>query len=1229
MKKLGTILFFSICLLTAVFTSGAFACATNEIDVLGDGTQCELAEFTITTTNLAANTEFWFSLSPKGSFVVDWGDGTVEPINRDNTTATAYTHTYATSGVKNIKICGEATEYNSSSGDNVVAAISFYTGTSDGSQTKIASVSGSLGAVFPTIGNGANANQQPRFRSTFQAASNLTSIPATLFSGVSGSADGMFRSTFDKCSKLGAIPAGLFANATGGGPNMFRSTFYECINLTEVPDNLFAGITQAKNNEFMYTFYGTTKLAGKYIPPAMFSGLINAGSPQNSTMWNQTFDASSGTGFAITCPARTSQYITGYEGETAKSTWAGHVSCEPSNPCTGAEYWDETNEVCTPCPTGYTDDTTDTKESINDCKIQCPAGKYLVNAGDAACSNVGAGYYAGASVVAYGSTSTRTQCPYNMPTLNNTTNATSESQCVVYCLGINYRDSSTNTCVACPTGYEYDTADGKTANTDCKINCAAGTYMPNANASSCTNVGDGYWSEGAIVSYGGTSTRNQCPNGEMTGTLTASSASQCIKLCTGATYQDSVTGMCVSCPVGYDAHTISGKTSANQCQIHCVAGTYIANAGDTVCTNVGDGYYASASNVNYGSVGTRTQCPHGHLTGTQTATDVSRCLTLCEGATYHDSTTGQCNDCPTGYTDNITDGKNSITQCQHYCAAGTYAETYTPITYISSTNSKQFIDMRHGITATHVYGTVVVEAKSTVSGANGNAGNFFGNMYGTQPYGFSANFKGGNFGVWLQLIKGGDKAKYPGNGSAVFAPGTQYTVEYDITMTGGSTTTANLTVNGASATPKTLDNVIINAAGNHFKLFSNGATSRVGNELVSSDTGDILFSGRMYSLTLYEDDTLVFDLVPVRRESDGALGMFNRVNNEFYENSGLGSFSAGPDNGNPFVVCVPVGNGYYVDANYTNFGSFGTRNQCPNGADTTENGVIIDNATNIYQCSGVVSCTGAEYPDATTGICTPCPTGYSANVQNNKKSVFECQISCSAGTYLANAYDTTCSNAGNGYYAGAATINWGNVGTRTRCSNGGATNTETASDASACQAVAACTGATYMNFGVCTPCPTGYDAHTASGKTSVSDCQLVCPEGSYLATANDTTCTDAGAGYWATGGAVNYGSTSTHITCPEGLTTVGYGHGADEIGDCGRKLHVNNYILYSKTTKPTTPAINIQPLGGNTVFYVGVSDTNHNLTPLHVTQGNLQYTAFDDSILYGERDFETNTRITQ
>ena len=46
------------------------------------------SKFQVTTTDMAAGTEFKFYMSAKGTFYVDWGDGNVKTITRTNTTDT-------------------------------------------------------------------------------------------------------------------------------------------------------------------------------------------------------------------------------------------------------------------------------------------------------------------------------------------------------------------------------------------------------------------------------------------------------------------------------------------------------------------------------------------------------------------------------------------------------------------------------------------------------------------------------------------------------------------------------------------------------------------------------------------------------------------------------------------------------------------------------------------------------------------------------------------------------------------------------------------------------------------------------------------------------------------------------------------------------------------------------------------------------------------------------------
>jgi hypothetical protein len=51
---------------------------------------------------------------------------------------------------------------------------------------------------------------------------------------------------------------------------------------------------------------------------------------------------------------------------------------------------------------------------------------------------------------------------------------------------------------------------------------------------------------------------------------------------------------------------------------------------------------------------------------------------------------------------------------------------------------------------------------------------------------------------------------------------------------------------------------------------------------------------RIYNLKLSNSNTIVHNYVPVRRDSDGALGMYDTVTNTFFTNAGTGDFIAGP-----------------------------------------------------------------------------------------------------------------------------------------------------------------------------------------------------------------------------------------------------------------------------------------------------------------------------------------------
>ena len=247
----------------------------------GGGEYCSAptAEFTLTTT--PDTNSFSFKISAAGTFYIDWGDGTTEIVTKTDTKDTTYSHTYSTAGAYTIGIGGQATAYNASI---YTAAISFYV---NSSQTEIASIDGSLGAIFGTLTRG--ANNQPLFYQTFYNATNMTgSIPSDLFAGISGApASDMFQDTFYGCSGLTSIPSDLFAGISGAPARyMFSGTFSGCSGLTSIPSDLFAGISGAPARYmFQNTFDGCSGLTGA-IPDGLFGNLTGAPAER---MFDSTF----------------------------------------------------------------------------------------------------------------------------------------------------------------------------------------------------------------------------------------------------------------------------------------------------------------------------------------------------------------------------------------------------------------------------------------------------------------------------------------------------------------------------------------------------------------------------------------------------------------------------------------------------------------------------------------------------------------------------------------------------------------------------------------------------------------------------------------------------------------------------------------------------------------------------------------------------------------------------
>ncbi len=156
---------------------------------------------------------------------------------------------------------------------------------------------------------------------------------------------------------------------------------------------------------------------------------------------------------------------------------------------------------------------------------------------------------------------------------------------------------------------------------------------------------------------------------------------------------------------------------------------------------------------------------------------------------------------------------------------------------------------------------------------------------------------------------------------------------------------------------------------------------------------------------------------------------------------------------------------------------------------------------------------------------------------------------------------------------------------------------------------------TYSDAGAitCTACDTahgyGNSGSTAANHNSVASCRVTCAGGQYVASAS-AGCVNVGAGYWGAGGTVAQNATLARTACASGLTTIGYGRGADEAADCGRILHAGDRQIYLRSDKKTTPSLNVKI---DDAVYYGNMTAGALDGYLIIKDGDVTYRVHDDS----------------
>ena len=671
----------------------------------------------------------------------------------------------------------------------------------------------------------------------------------------------------------------------------------------------------------------------------------------------------------------------------------------------------------------------------------------------------------------------------------------------------------------------------------------------------------------------------------------------------------------------------------------------------------------------------------------------ARAQNNCTGATYYDAYSDTCIACPTGYEYNKDSGKTDISQCQIHCDGGTYVSTYTQLEYIESTGT-QWIDTGVGPTAGVTSMEITLQYTNVLSGQSGVV---IGSNPNYHSFKIGINASGTNF-----LCQSG------GEGSeALF--GEPDTLKHTFILDKAHATCA-------------MDGIVsnLNSNANATDIMEHiyvGAQNTVinGREPVTHPS-----SAKYYRFKFVNGNTLFRDMVPARRNSDGAIGMYDTVSGQFFTNAGTGEFIAGP----VIVGCINVGTGYWAPSSTVNYGDIGMRNSCPAGTYSD-----IENGASVAACK---SCTGATYNSKTAAAsCIACPRGYDYNNDSGKMDVSQCQIHCVGGTYVESAslhvvpngytqleylestgtqwidteYVTRTTNIRGEIRVGVSktfassanvdilgnqgdsgkykySLGWANefklyIGSRlsgpTQAFEANSVHDlvyefgDNRTRSLTIDGATPISGTYNASYTPISPASlalfTGRDAKTASFKNGriyyfklYADGELVrdmvparrdsdgvvgmydivtgrlftnAGTGTFI-TGSDNIgkCVNVSAGYYAPASTVNYGDTGTRTACPVGSTTVGYGHGADTANDCARIMRIGDYVVYGRRDQVTVPSLNIN-IPDERTYYISLSPDNHSLSRLHLSFNGVKYTAYDDSLFYGERDFDTDAQIVQ
>ena len=881
-------------------------------------------------------------------------------------------------------------------------------------------------------------------------------------------------------------------------------------------------------------------------------------------------------------------------------------SCEV---CSNNQYSDAGAASCTGCKTanGYTNSGTTAESHAGEasCKATCAAGTYVATAGSA-CTTVGTGYWGAGGTVSQNTTLGRNQCPEKY---RDGAAATQKSDCAVqttagkyiaapeateqtkcpaknYCPSASVKYGATNSPTACPT------ADATTART---------TYPDDYLNPTRLSISNQGWSTGlpAITSCSanytftnaaGNFTVESVGYNSTTGKYDVGGSKYYNFVNAGWYLVDKYSETYCNEPTNRMLyHNVAECTANSYCPGYnsiplCSTGTHNDEMGRFACSDLGNGYNYSPAKSGAATACYLTTSNSKFVAAAGAAEGTCTAGGWCPGGVrVNYGSTGGRNTCPTKYPSSAA-SSNSELDCYVTTAAGKYVAT-VGAGQVNCAGTGYYCPG-----GTNVYSGAYGSRLTTGGRTQCPAGyrDLVATASTTKEAQCTMNVAGGKYVATAKesaasgtcaagYAKAAHSVTYGNTSSCAACTGTTYAEN-----TGQASCTACPTQSGVTNINYWISTGTHTDANGCYGFYND----------VALNNGSVARIQCFWDKTKSQYDT-----------SCGAMKDGLKCNAAYYsaalESSPTSNAAYYTDKASVIAkACTSVGKGYWSPADVY------TRTQCPAG--------YRDGAAGVSEAQCTMNVAGGKYvakanESAASGTCA---AGYAKAAHSVTYGNTSSCAACTGATYAASTGQALCTACPTAKTYASAVKSYGYW-------NNGKDGDHTISDGCYATMTGTLSNGSLTEHG----CYLGTDGDYGNGggkRCYVHQDNLKCNAGYYASTLSNgyvwnntragllgNTCVGVGVGYYSAANIL------TRNQCPTGLTTIGYGAGADEVTDCGRILHFGDDKLYLRSGKKTTPSLNVKI--GDTTYY-GNMTAGTGKGKLRLKSGSTTYSVHDDSM---------------